>query len=237
MTQTDTPHPSSPSLFQGIYTLPDAARILQLPLPKLRRWVGAADGSSGADVGRKAPPYGVTPTDIRGSGRDKHIDFLTLIELFTIYQLRKMSVGFREIRAAHSELQGKFETHHPFALKGLLSDGQKIVKELDHEAYLILNDQGQRGFRAVLEDFFTQIDFAQASRLAERYYPLGKDASVVVDPRVSFGRPVVRDTAIATETLFSLYKGGETEEFIANEFEIEESEVCDAVRFETRQAA
>lgn len=146
-------------------------------------------------------------------------------------------MSFREIRAARGELQSEFETEHPFALEGLLSDGKKLVKELNESEYLLLNAQGQRGFSSVLKDFFKRIDFEESSKLARRYHPCGRDSFVVVDPRISFGRPTIEGTGIATETLLSLFRGGETTELIAQQFEIEESFVRDALDFETGQAA
>lgn len=238
MKSRPTVHANRESLFLGIYTLPDAARILELPLAKLRRWVGSAAKVAGVAVCEDSTPYGLSNQGVYGAGIEKHLDFLALIELFTIYQLREAGVSFPEIRAARSDLMQEFQTTHPFALKGLLSDGRKIATELkDSSQYLILNDQGQRGFEAVLKHFFLHIDFEQASQLAERYYPCGKEASVVVDPRISFGRPTVTGTAIATETLQSLFNGGETPEIIAGQFEISEKAVRDALAFESRRAA
>lgn len=217
--------------------MPDAARILGLPLPKLRRWADLEVSLEGV-VCEDATPYGLSKEGIRGKGIETHLDFLSLIELFTIYQLREAGVRFPEIRAARSELTEEFQTTHPFALKGLLLDGRKIATELtDTSHLLILNDQGQRAFGAVLKDFYTRIDFEQASQLAERYYPCGKDAAVVVDPRISFGRPVIKGTAIATETLQALANGGEPPELIAEQYEISEASVRDALEFEISRVA
>lgn len=236
MTSTSTVQAHTRSIFQGIYTVPDVSHILGLPLVKLRRWVNVIS-SVGGVVSEDVTSYGLSKKSIHGQAREKHVDFLTLIELFTICQLRDAGVRFAEIRAARNELKEEFQTDHPFALRGLLSDGRKIAKEVSQADLLILNAQGQRGFGAVLKDFFERIDFEQASQLAGRYYPCGKESAVVVDPRISFGRPVVKGTAIATETLLSLYRGGETPELIAAQFEIEESAVRDALTFETGKVA
>lgn len=230
---------SASSLFHGIYTLPDAAHILHVPAFKLRRWLDTEAPVPHAEgvLAETATFYGISKVGIRGEAHQKHVDFLTLIELFTIYQLREAGVSFPEIRVVRSELQEEFSTEHPFALKGLLSDGRKIAREINQRDLLLLNAQGQRGFSAVLEDFFKRIDFEESSKLASRYHPCGRESAVVVDPRISFGRPVLEGTAIATETLLSLYKGGETPELIAEQFEIGEAAVQDALNFENWQAA
>ncbi len=233
MSTTQSP---SKSIFQGIYTIPDAAHILRLPLAKLHRWLKKADVEG--VMCRESTPYGLSKAGIYGEGIERHINFLSLIELFTIDKLRQFGIGFAEIRAVRSELSEEYKVEYPFALKGLLSDGRKIVKELSKpDEYLILNTQGQRGFRSILKDFFTRIDFEQTSQLAECYYPHGKEAAIVVDPRISFGRPTIKGTAIAIETLEVLSKGGEPPSLIAEQYAIRESDVQEALRFATAQAA
>jgi hypothetical protein len=63
-------NPPQSKLALGAYTLPDAARLLRLPLPRLRAWV----------VGRDA----AEALGHHGTGKDRTFDFYTLIELFTI---------------------------------------------------------------------------------------------------------------------------------------------------------
>lgn len=233
---TQSPARLKPS-FLGIYTLPDVAHILNVRAAKLRRWLDTEATVPAGAVAEDATPYGLSKAGIRGEAQEKHVDFLTLIELFTIYQLREVGVTFPEIRVARHELQEAYASPYPFALKGLLSDGRKIAKEVNQSDLLLLNAQGQRGFGAVLKNFFKRIDFEESTELAKRYHPCGRESAVVVDPRISFGRPVLEGTAIATETLLSLYKGGEAPELIAEQFEIEESAVHDALSFETDKAA
>ena len=225
------------SIFQGIYTIPDAAHILKVPLVKLRRWL-KTEAEAEEVICQESTRYGLSKTGINGEGTERHINFLSLIELSTIYRLRDSGIGFVEIRAVRSELSKKYKTEYPFALKGLLADGRKIAKELDKpNDYLLLNAQGQRGFKPILKDFFTRIDFEETSQLAGCYYPCGKEASIVVDPRISFGRPTIKGTAIAVETLKALSKGGEPPNQIAEQYEIKESDVEQALEFAIPQAA
>jgi hypothetical protein len=74
----------------GVYTLPDAARLLGLPLPRLRLWVLGRDAAEA--LGH------------RGTGKDRTFDFYTLIELFTIGQLRAQGLSWPTLRKARAEL-------------------------------------------------------------------------------------------------------------------------------------
>lgn len=216
------------TLSTGIYTLPDAARILGLSLSKLRRWFRDSE----AGVVAEAPArYGLTAFGIEGEGSGKHMDFLSLIELYTVMRLRELKVSFSKIRRARDDLARRLGVEHPFAAQALFVDNAKLLTENDNIHYE-LGTNGQIAIRKVLEPFWDKVDFETSTRMAERYHPQGRDRHVVVDPRRAFGRPVVSDTAITTEALASLYRGGETIEGLTRQFELKENEIKDALEFE-----
>lgn len=220
---------STPRLNQGAYLISDAARILQLPAATLRSWM---NGRSGEEF--RHFPAGEFQS--HGRGADRHFGFHTLIELFTIAQLRQRSVSMATIRAARSELIARFNTPHPFALGGLMTSGRSLLKALDEDCLLELGKNGQVAFSKVLEPFCASLDFDQASSLANRYFPLGRDKPVVVDPRHGFGRPVIEGTNIATEAIMSLLRGGETVEDVAESYQIAKEAVLAAKAFEQQAA-
>lgn len=222
------------TLGTGIYTLPDAARILGLSLPKLRRWFKDSE----AGVVEDAPArYGMTAFGIEGEGREKHMNFLSLIELYTVMRLRELKVSFSTIRKAREDLAARLGVEHPFAAQSLFVDGAKLLTENDNLQYE-LGTNGQIAIRKVLEPFLKRVDFEETSRnLAERFYPQGREHHVVVDPRRSFGRPILSGTSITTEALASLYRGGESMEAIEQQFDLSKAEVRDALTFEDCIAA
>ena len=138
-------NPPQSKLASGAYTLPDAARLLRLPLKRLREWVLGRDASEA---------FGH-----RGTGMDRTLDFYTLIELFTIGQLRAHGVSWPTLRKARAELMERFQTPHPFALEGLLVDGHRLLKELGDEALLELGSGGQTAFEKVIAPFCRRLDF------------------------------------------------------------------------------
>ena len=222
--------PSNISPFaSGVYTLPDAAHILGINLPKLRTWVaGVSTGET------RHMPAGKFIT--RASGKNKHFNFYMLIELFIVAQLRQSGMRMATVRKSREELSLKFGTPYPFALKGLLTDGNKLLKEIGNDALLELASGGQVVFETIIKPFCKKLDFDAASSLATRFFPLGHDKFVVVDPRHAFGRPVVTGTNIATETLASLINGGETLESVALMYDLPLEKVNDAWQYEKRIA-
>ena len=227
-----TIHPLS----AGAYTLPDAARLLELSLPRLRSWVrGALRGDPGKGVQTRRFPAG--SFDTHGDGGDRYFDFLTLIEVFTIAQLRKHGVKMATLRAGRAELAASYQTAHPFALKGLLTDGVRLLRELGNEAILEVGAGGQTAFADVIRPFCHRLDFDAESHLATRFYPAGEDKTIVVDPRHSFGRPVIVGTNITTESIACLRRAGERAADIADDYGVNLSQVDAAWDFELRAAA
>lgn len=221
-------------LSSGVYTLPDAARLLDVPLARLRQWVRGTLISDGNGSDRRMPA-GAFQT--RREGRDRHFDFLTLIELFTIAQLRLHGVQMKTLRENRAELAERFSTPHPFALRGLLTGGRKMLKELGDELLLELGSGGQTAFERVVAPFCHRLDFDATTELASRFYPAGRHSSVIVDPRQSFGRPVIAGTNITTEALGCLIRGGDNIIDIATDFRLELNQVEEAWAFERAVAA
>lgn len=222
------------SLGCGAYTLPDAARLLGLPLARLRSWISGYSIGEETDDSRRYPAGQLSS---RGEGRGKSFGFLTLIEIFIIAQLRKHGISMATLRVARKELAERYKTPHPFALGGLLTDGQQLLKELGNESLLELGSGGQTGFEAVIAPFCERLDFNGATRLATRFYPNGRQSAVVVDPHHAFGRPVIDGTNVTTEAIASLLRGGENIEDVAADFGLEPGKVQEAWAFEQRIAA
>ena len=60
--------------------------------------------------------------------------------------------------------------------------------------------------------------------------------SVVIDPRLSFGRPVLTESAAPTEVIFDRFQAGDSLEDMALDYNVDEKEI-EALRFEQRRAA
>lgn len=217
-------------LAAGAYTVPDVARLLALPQSKLRAWVA---GTARATV--RHLPAGRFAS--RADGRDRYVDFFTLIELFTVAELRRLGVTMKTLRRNREELAHRFSTAYPFALRGLLTDGRRLLKELGKETLLELGSGGQSAFQSIIAPFCYRIDFDDSSQLAARYFPLGREVPIVVSPAHAFGRPVILNTNLPTETIASLVRGGESLDDIASEYAVSREAVVHAWRFEERQVA
>lgn len=216
---------TKPLLGKGIYTVPDIAMILGIPYSKVNRWINSFWND------RFAAGYGETYTwkvDLT-----KAVNFHTLIELNTFYQLSLAGVSSREILKVHEFLSLQFNTAYPFARKDVIphlrSDGKKVLFEQNDESIYIIDSTRQFKL-GIIKDFFKNLDFGSNS-LATKLWPLGKGKSIVCDPLHQFGQPVIDGTNIIAEVIFELYKAGEPTWFISDLYTIDESKVIDAISF------
>ena len=208
----------------GIYTVGEISRILRLPYPKVNAWLKRYwDGQLGEAYSRK---YSWKVDDTKAVG------FHTLVEFYVMMQFSEAGVRPKQVLKAHLELSSLYKTAFPFAkkevLQGIQTDGKKIFLKTP-EGTITLDGTRQLNLEFI-EIFFRKLEFG-AGQLANSFYPLGKDKSIVVDPKRQFGHPVIGGTNIYPETIFNLHKAGEPSGFIAFTFEISEQEVLDAIEY------
>ncbi len=207
--------------------MPDVAAILGLPQAKVRRWLreywnahfGKADQTIFSD----------------GTGRELVTNFYTLIEFFTFYQLRDRGVTAQRIVKAHQVLEGVFKTAYPFATSNILTDGKDVLFTGEVGDIIQADPSLQITITEILTPFCEKIEFDSHS-LANRFFPLDRKHNVVIDPHRQFGQPVIGNTNILTETVFNLYRGGESADFIGRIYDLTPNQVQDAITFHRNAA-
>ncbi len=73
--------------------------------------------------------------------------------------------------------------------------------------------------------------------VAVRWWPGGRDTPIIIDPRISFGRPYVARKGISTDAIRSRFLARELIDDIVDDFDLTEQEVEAALRFELPAAA
>ena len=121
------------------------------------------------------------------------------------------------------------DTQYPFATSKILSDGHKIWYTFK-DAIVNADGTRQTNFENVIKDYVKKIDFDSQDH-AIKFYPNGRNSSVVIDPNHQFGQPIIEGTNINAEMLFSMYKSGEPIGFITNLYDLNVKSVEDAIRF------
>lgn len=209
----------------GIYTTPEVASILGLPRQKVKRWLNEYWNGLFNEARYS-----------EGVGLEQVTNFHTLIEFFTFYQLREKGISAQKIIKAHNVLAKLFKTDYPFATSNILTDGKKVLFTGEIGEIIKADESLQIYINQVIEPFCQRIEFDK-NKLAQRFFPLGKEHDVIIDPRRKFGQPVVGNTNILTETVYNLFRANEPIEVIANLYDLSIDQINDAIQFHRRNAA
>lgn len=212
---------------QGIYTIPEAARLVEAPMAKVRGWI----------AGYKAPP--ILSNEIQVVERRIAMSFTNLMEVRFIHTFSNLGVKVGSIRAMLEEAKQVLKHPHPFATNTVFkTDGKNIfasiAKQTDDKALYDLKRKNWAFHEIIAQSLMKGVEFDPHGD-AVAFWPRKHEApNVVVRPSWSFGKPVLEDVGIPTRTLYEAFQAeDETEESVARWFQIPRNLVHEAVRFET----
>jgi uncharacterized protein (DUF433 family) len=211
-------------LGQGVYEIAEIARYVGLSSSTVRSWFKWRSDRAGL-----GPLF---KSDYESKDGDYAVSFLNLIEAYVGRFFRDHGVQPALIRRAHEILQGELNTKHPFAHANLCTDGNRIIvnNASKSDSHLVDVVSKQRWFSEI-QGWLSHIVYGQETQLANQWR-IAK--GVVIDPEVSFGKPVVEGTGITTFVLSSQYFANrENATLVADLFDTTEEAVLEAVNFET----
>lgn len=217
----------------GIYTVPVAARLCKVTPRRIRYWLERQESESSTLAAGHALWTGEhAPID------DKVVlGFLDLQEVRFVDAFLKAGVSWRFLRRAHEIAKGRYQTEHPFCTRKFATDGKQIIDLLGEEEGIDWEEivLGQKVFPALVAPFLRELEFS--NNQVARWWPLGTQRRVVLDPNRQFGQPIIFKTGVPTEVLYLAVKNGTLKDEVAKWFEVEREDVEDAVEFETQLAA
>jgi uncharacterized protein (DUF433 family) len=216
------------------YGMPEASAYLHVPISTLRYWtLGTMSERPLVKLAAVRPK----PT----------LSFKNLVECYVLEVMRVAhGVNVRNIRYALATALEKYESAHPFADYTISTKGNHIY--LDENLLVDLSRGGQLVIREFLANSLRRVDRDKLG-LAKRLYPFMQKKemleahheaprTVVIDPAVSFGMPVLADSRIPTSFLASRYRGGDSIPTLARDYGRQEGEIEEALIWErAKQAA
>ena len=208
----------------GIYTVSEISRILRIPYYKINRWI---DKYWDGELGREFESKYSWKTE-----NSKAVSFHTLVEFYVMVNLADAGVKTREVLNAHKELSKIYKTPFPFAHKdvtdNIQTDGKKIY--LKAKQNIIALDGTKQLNLNFLKLFFKRLDF-DLENTATRFWPLGKNKHIVIDPKRKFGHPIINNANVYPEIIYNLHLANESSEYIAYLYELKTEEVEDAIEY------
>jgi uncharacterized protein (DUF433 family) len=217
----------------GIYSLQEASRLVGMSPRRVRRLVKGYEFRGRNGQLRRSPPLIKRQLeDLEGA---INLSFLDLIEMLFVRDFRKHGVTMPVIRRAAEVATEMYEgTDHPFCLKKFSTDGRHIfatAASQEGDEHMIDLVQRQQVFAQVMEPFLKQLEYSEAGELL-RWFPLGKNRPVMLDPSLSFGKPIVRGYGVPTAVLYAAHEAGETPRSIADWYDLPGPDVEAAIEFE-----
>jgi len=220
----------------GIYPVRDAARLTGVSVGRIRRWL------RGYRYHWHEKAY-ASPPVWRGQWQpidhSVAVGFLDLIEIRFVDAFLKAGVSWSMLREARERAEEMFKVPHPFCTNRFVTDGREIFVELHRETgepSLVEIVNRQTVFAQIIRPFLKELEFANGTGLV-RWWPLGDQRLVVLDPTRNFGRPIVARHGVPTEVLASAARLTGSVAEVSRWYEVPEEEINDAVEFEQRLAA
>lgn len=218
------------------YSVSEAAHYLCMPKTTVRAWVAGTKYRSRTGGKRSFKQVIDLP-------KSEHalLSFFNLVEAHALRSLRIVhGIELPRIRRALDFVRQRFGWERPLIHQGFMTDGVSLFVENLGKIIDIAAD-GQIVIREVMAHL-ERIEWEHS--IAARLYPFtrlnGRSApkSVFIDPRYSFGRPILKDSRIATAVIAERYKAGDSIDDLAKDYGCTRLDIEEGVRCELRiQAA
>jgi uncharacterized protein (DUF433 family) len=218
------------------YSIPEAAHYLLIPPATLRSWV------RGRRYPVKAGQKFFKPVILLPNPSKPQLSFINLVEAHVLDAIRRQhEIPLEKVRQALAYLRKNLNSRHPLADQRMETDGRDLFVQIFGQLVNI-SQEGQLAIRDLLGAHLERIE-RDLHGAALRLYPFTRKREahepkyIVMDPRVSFGRPVLAGTGIPTSVIADRYKAGESVDQLAEDYARERPEIEEAIRCELAEAA
>lgn len=217
------------------YGIAEAAHYLRMPVATLRTWVRGRYYDT--ERGRKwfEPPIVLPDVEM------PFLSFRNLAEAHVLSACRRVhNIPFPNIRTAVRYVSRELDSKHPLIERDFETDGislfiTRLGRLIDATAH------GQIVMRQIVEQHLKRLE--REDGVVARLYPFTRSEpensprTIYIDPRISFGRPVLAANHIPTAAFVERYRAGESIEHLAHDYGCTRDDVEEAIRIELAAAA
>ena len=192
-------------LTRPAYAVAEAGRLAGLAAARVRRWLRGYEYAHGDTIRGRPPVLRSRPA---GS---TYASFLDLVDLLFVKRFLDHGVSLQKVRRALDEARELLGTDR-FARQTFFTDDRSIFLRLQEgdagdrgDAILELMSGGQWVIAPLIRELAQQIEFESLEGLAMRWYPLGRNRPVVLDPMVAYGAPSIVGRGIKTTNVYDFF--------------------------------
>jgi uncharacterized protein (DUF433 family) len=217
------------------YGVQEAAHYLRIPRTTIRDWISGRHYPGKTGVRFSRPIIHLPDRETR------LLSFMNLVEIHVLDAIRrKHNIPLEKVRTAVRYLAKQFPSPHPLADQEFVTDGMNLFVS-KFSQLINISQEGQLAMREILHAHLHRIE-RDLQGLPIRLYPFTRKRdlvqhgeeprAVVIDPRISFGRPVLAGTGIPTAVIAERYKAGESVDALADDYGRQRFEIEEAIRCE-----
>ena len=217
------------------YGVMEAAHYLRIPRTTIRDWVSGRiyRGKSGERFSR--------PVIHVPDPKFKLLSFMNLVEIHVLNGIRRRhNIPLKKVRVGVSYLARQFPSKHPLADQDFETDGLDLfIKKFSQ--LINVSQEGQLAMQEILQAHLHRIE-RDLQGIPVRLFPFTRKRefgdsqqeprAVVIDPQISFGRPVLAGTGIPTAVIAERYKAGESVDDLTKDYGRQRLEIEEAIRCE-----
>lgn len=212
-----------------IYTVAQVARIVGVPKSTLAEWT----------------KFGLITRAKKVNHGEPSVPFIGLAEAYVLAAFRRQSkISMQFIKKAMNTLKNEYKQEHPLASNKLLIEGAEIFFRLAESApkedekeirRLVRLKNNQTVFADTVEMFLKQIEYSD-SGLAEVIKLQGYKFEVVVDPRRSYGMPVINRAGVRVSDIVGQLKVEDDWQNISEGYGVTIEEISEIARVDLNAA-
>ncbi len=221
--------PKLEQLSRPLYSFAEADYLAVVGRGSAKRWLAGYHRSD--STGNRIPSPPITPME-----KDSEtVSFLDLMEVVAIGGLREVGFTLGQVRQIVSNCQAMLQVERPLVTLKFKTDGREIFVPNGEILLEVGRRRGALAWKKVLDPFLQNLDYT--GNLASRWWPLGKEQPIILDPDYGYGLPVVLNSGVRTEIIRERFQVGDLPDQIARDFNLKPIEVERALQFEVKRAA
>lgn len=167
--------------------------------------------------------------------------FMNLLECHVLSAMREKGVRLPKIRTAVRTVQRMRPSAYPLLEQVFETDGVDLFIRMLPDDLVNVALGGQLAFKQILDAFLKRIEMGQDGPW--KFFPFVTEKKptepkiIQIDPKVSFGRPVIAGTGVSTALIAARFAARESIDELAQEYRRTIEEIEEAIRWETATRA